>query len=301
MSSVSPPEPAPPPPNCCRSGYRGRNPSCLKRGENTQFWSAVLGTRFHWPLCQSAPPYLRVCFLWLLQGGCLCSCCWRRLLLGRGVSERAVVGTDSFPRLPHSHTCRCCLMECDMDNSLHRSHQYTQLQHWRVPDTHTDTGWHKCYAHTRAHLTTQRCVSSQALFPQMERAALTHTHTPQHKHTSFIVRGLFSSTLLLRPNTNFCQHDYSWEWNGTKNRSERVWVLIGERRATHRGVLLPFSPTQTNTDASRIQGQRQWVNRPLPAGSLEKRVSLYNSAVIYVTSRKQQRFTDELHQIYEWI
>lgn len=141
------------------------------------------------------------------------------------------------------------------------------------------------------------CQQPGSISSNGESSSYTHTHTPQHKHTSFIVRGLFSSTLLLRPNTNFCQHDYSWE----KNRSERVWVLIGERRATHRSVLLPFSPTQTNTDASRIQGQRQWVNRPLPAGSLEKRVSLYNSAVIYVTSRKQQRFTDELHQIYEWI
>lgn len=33
------------------------------------------------------------------------------------------------------------------------------------------------YTHT--HLTTQRCVSSQALFPQMEG----HIHTPGHKHT----------------------------------------------------------------------------------------------------------------------
>lgn len=147
-----------------------------------------------------------VFLLQLLQGGSLCSCCWGRLLLGRGVSERAAVGTDRPPppRLPHSHkhTCRCCLMECDMDNSLHRSHQYTQLQHWRVPDTHTDTGWHKCYAHTHAHLTTQRCVSSQALFPQMERAGLTDTHLNTNTQASQARGGLFSSTLPLRPNTN---------------------------------------------------------------------------------------------------
>lgn len=103
--------------------------------------------------------------------------------MGRGVSERVVVGADSFPRLPHSrkHTCRCRLMGCDMDNSLHRSHQYTRFQHWRVPDTHTDTDRHKCHAHTHAHLTTQRCVSSQARFPQMERHIHTHLNTNTHK------------------------------------------------------------------------------------------------------------------------
>lgn len=193
-------------------------------------------------------------------------------------------------------------MECDMDNSLHRSHQYTQLQHWRVPDTHTDTGWHKCYAHTHAHLTTQRCVSSQALFPQMERAGLTYTHL--NTNTQASLRGedcsavpcYWDQTQMCTHAVFFCQHDYSWEQNRTKNCTGRVWILIGERRATHRGVLPPFSPTQTNTDASRIQRQRQRVNRPLPAGSLEKRVSLYKSAVIYVTSRKQQWFTDRLHQ-----
>lgn len=261
MPSASPPAPAPPPPNCCRSGNRGRSPSCLKPGENTQFWSAVLGTRFH--LASVSATSAGFFFLFVSCGVGVCGpaadggCFWT----GVWVNVRWSALTAPPPhthRLPHSHKhkCRCCLMECDMDNSLHRSHQNTQLQHWRVPDTHTDTGWHKCYAHTHAHLTTQRCVSSQALFPQMESAGLTHTDTHLNTNTQALlqeedwwaVQCYWDQTQMCTHTVFFCQHDYSWEQNRTKNCTGRVWMLIGERHAPHRGVLPPFSPTQTNRD-----------------------------------------------------
>lgn len=160
--------------------------------------------------------------------------------------------------------------------------------------------------HTHALLNySALCQQPGSISSNGERRSYTHRHTPKHKHTSFIARGgLVSSPMPLRPNTNVHTHGIflsTWLQLGAEQDKELHQTSLNtdrwEARSTSRCP--PSLLTYTNKQG-RIQGQRQWVNRPLPAGSLEKRVSLFNSAVICVTSRKQQWLTDKLHQIYEW-
>lgn len=97
--------------------------------------SAVWGPRFHGPLCQSHLALFGCssCRVSVCVPAADAGCIWAGVWVN--VQWLALTASPS-----HKHTCRCCLMECDMDNSLHRSHQYPQLQHWRLPDAHTH--WH---------------------------------------------------------------------------------------------------------------------------------------------------------------
>lgn len=133
----------------------------------------------------------------------------------------------------------------------------------------------------------------------------THTHTWTQTHTSFIARGgLVSSTMLLRPNTNVHTHGIflsTWWQSGVEQNKGLQWASLSTDRweTSYTSRCPPYFLSYTNT-RSRIldtrtlshinvltRQQQQWVDRPLPAGSLEKRVSLYNSAVICVTSKKK--------------
>lgn len=146
------------------------------------------------------------------------------------------------------------------------------------------------------------CQQPGSISSNGDSKSYTHTHTPEHKHTSFIAKEtLVSSTLLLRPNTNVHTHCIflsTWLQLGVEQDKELQWASLNTDRweTSYTSRCLPtFSPTQTNTDAldtrtrHMTRQQQQWVNQPLPAGFPEKRVSLYSSSVIWVTSKKQHR------------
>lgn len=152
ISAVCPPEPAPPPPACCRSGCIRSRILCLDgdgaQTHNTHVVSSCLGNKFHLPPCQSVHPFVHLYNFSVTSAECVfvCFCSADRGCFRVWVNVRrlAVTASPYFNSLTHTHTLmrarRCRLTGCDMDNSLHRSHQHTHpFQHWGLDVTHTLT------------------------------------------------------------------------------------------------------------------------------------------------------------------